>query len=104
MGSAAKYRLMLLMFFLFMFLGNVLRLIPLATALGSFNIFELVLHCSCILILLLSWKDVRKFPWQFLIIYSFFFISYLIGVLKVQEISTLAFTYNIRILMFFITS
>lgn len=92
------------MFFLFMFLGNVLRLIPLATALGSFNIFELVLHCSCILILLLSWKDVRNFPWQFLIIYSFFFISYLIGVLKVQEISTLAFTYNIRILMFFITS
>ena len=92
------------MFFLFMFLGNILRLIPLSTALGSFNTFELVLYASCLLLLFFSWKDIRKFPRLFLLIYSLFFVSYLIGALRVQEVSTLAFTYNIRIFLLFITS
>ena len=104
MGIATKYKIILLMFFLFMFLGNILRLIPLATALGSFNIFELVLYASCLLLLFFSWKDIRKFPGLFILIYSLFFVSYLIGALRVQEVSTLAFTYNIRIFLLFITS
>ena len=104
MGSATKYKIILLMFFLFMFLGNILRLIPLATALGSFNLFELVLYASCLLLLFFSWKDIRKFPGLFILIYSLFFVSYLIGALRVQEVSTLAFTYNIRIFLLFITS
>ncbi len=99
-----RYACVLFVLFLFMFLGNVLRLVPLATSIGSLNTFELVLYSSCVLVLLSSWKDLLKFPWQFIAVYSLFFMSYCIGVLRIQELEALAFAYNIRIFFFFVTS
>lgn len=102
--SSIKYKFVLIILFLFMFLGNVLRLVPLPTSIGSFNLFELALYSSSIFTLLFAWKNIRNFPVHFSIVYCFFFISYLLGVLRIQSLDTIAFTYNIRILLFFITS
>ena len=57
-----KYKSVLLLFFLYFALGNILRLIPMASSIGSVNTFEIVLHCYCLLVLLLSLREVSRFP------------------------------------------
>ncbi len=102
--SLLKYKSVLALFFLFMFFGNSLRLIPMASAIGSINPLEVILHLYCLIILTVSMKEFRLFPKLLLLCYSFFVISYLFGSLRVHHLNFVAFTYNIRILLFFITS
>ncbi|UCG60513.1 MAG: hypothetical protein JSV52_09265 [Candidatus Zixiibacteriota bacterium] len=99
-----KYKSVLLCFFLYFSLGNVLRLIPMASAVGSVNTIEIALHCYCLIVLILSLREASKFPAALIVVYMCFFVSYMLGAVRVQEMDVIALTYNIRILLFFTSS
>jgi hypothetical protein len=102
-----RYKFLLVSLVAFLVIGNALRLIPIPRiflSAGSLNTTEILFYLISIMIVVLTPKYFFRFPLEFLGIYACFMLSFLMAVIRYQEIPFFPLSHNLRILFYFLST